>query len=99
MKNKKTNKFSLITIAIYSAFQTAYSLADLPTNGQIRAGQAEISQNNGAMTIQQNTPKVSIDWDSFNIGNEKSVEFKQPTTSSVAYNRVTGGNARKSKVN
>ncbi len=45
------------------------------------------------MTINQESDKVQINWKSFDIGQNKEVEFKQPTTNSVAYNRVTGGNA------
>lgn len=39
------------------------------------------------------TPTTQIDWHSFDIGQNKEVEFKQPDANSVAYNRVTGGNA------
>lgn len=39
------------------------------------------------------TSTTQINWHSFDIGKNKEVEFKQPTTNSVAYNRVTGGNA------
>ncbi|SPX42728.1 heme-hemopexin utilization protein A [Haemophilus influenzae] len=38
-------------------------------------------------------PTTQIDWKSFDIGKNKEVEFKQPDENSVAYNRVTGGNA------
>ncbi len=42
------------------------------------------------MTITQVTPKMAIDWQSFSIGQGKSVTFVQPTAGAVALNRVTG---------
>ena len=45
------------------------------------------------MTINQTSDKAQINWKSFDICKNKEVEFQQPSTSAVAYNRVTGGNA------
>ncbi|MGY8908185.1 MAG: two-partner secretion domain-containing protein, partial [Pseudomonadales bacterium] len=43
--------------------------------------------------ITQNTAAMSIDWDSFSIGNNNQVTFVQPSSSSVSINRITGGQA------
>lgn len=64
--------------------------ADLPLGGTIVAGQGNISQNGRAMTINQSGAKMAIDWNSFSIGKGNSVTFVQPSSSSVALNRVTG---------
>lgn len=56
-------------------------------------GMASVTQTENKMTIKQETPTTQIDWHSFDIGKNKEVEFKQPNANSVAYNRVTGGNA------
>lgn len=40
------------------------------------------------MTIQQSSGNASLNWQTFNIGNGYSVEFKQPSAGSVAINRV-----------
>lgn len=92
-------KLNPISLGIYTAFATSFVQADtapvnvLPTGEQITYGTANVERNNNAMIINQSSNLVSIDWNSFNIGEKNSVEFKQPSTTSIAYNRVKGGNA------
>lgn len=40
------------------------------------------------LTVNQSSDRIVIDWDSFNIGSTESVTFVQPTTSSIAFNRI-----------
>ncbi|MBN1906739.1 MAG: filamentous hemagglutinin N-terminal domain-containing protein, partial [Deltaproteobacteria bacterium] len=61
---------------------------ELPTGGYVTNGQANISQTSSTMTIDQQTDKMTAEWDTFNIGQDASVEFRQPGTSSVALNRI-----------
>ncbi|UXN34281.1 filamentous hemagglutinin N-terminal domain-containing protein [Avibacterium paragallinarum] len=83
---------SLISLAILSSSAIANNIDvnALPKNHKLTQGDASISQNNNAMTIDQKSDRVSIDWESFNIGKQASVTFNQPASSSIAYNRVTG---------
>ncbi|SUV40541.1 two-partner secretion domain-containing protein [Avibacterium paragallinarum] len=83
---------SLISLAILSSSTIANNIDvnALPKNHKLTQGEASISQNNNAMTIDQKSDHVSIDWESFNIGKQASVTFNQPASSSIAYNRVTG---------
>nr|4RM6_A Chain A, Heme/hemopexin-binding protein [Haemophilus influenzae Rd KW20]4RT6_A Chain A, Heme/hemopexin-binding protein [Haemophilus influenzae Rd KW20] len=69
------------------------SARDLPQGSSVVVGEANVSTIGNKMTIDQKTPTTQIDWHSFDIGQNKEVEFKQPDANSVAYNRVTGGNA------
>ncbi|EKC7222012.1 filamentous hemagglutinin N-terminal domain-containing protein [Salmonella enterica] len=64
---------------------------DLPTGGQVVAGQGSISTSGNQMTIQQNTHGLVTNWNSFDIGKNHTVQFVQPDSSAVALNRVTGG--------
>ncbi|WP_020071307.1 beta strand repeat-containing protein, partial [Paraburkholderia caledonica] len=76
------------------AFQPSVSRAQsLPTNGQVMAGQASISQNTNTMTVNQGTQRTVIDWNSFNVGTGNTVQFNQPNAQAQALNRVTGGGA------
>lgn len=43
--------------------------------------------------VHQNSKNVGIQWDSFNIGQNATVNFYQPNTSSIAVNRVLDSNA------
>lgn len=64
-----------------------------PAGGQVTSGTGSISQNGNTMNINQTTNKLSINWQSFNIGTNETVNFIQPGTSSIALNRVVGNNA------
>lgn len=88
----KLNVISLIILTTYTG-ATYASTPDLPQNHKIITGTATVSHTENEMTIKQTTPTTQINWDSFNIGKDKEVKFEQPSTSAVAYNRVTGGNA------
>ena len=65
--------------------------AQLPAGGQVSAGSATISQTSASrLDITQSTPRAVIDWRSFSIGAGNVVHFQQPTSSSLALNRVNG---------
>ncbi|MYM93237.1 two-partner secretion domain-containing protein [Duganella vulcania] len=64
--------------------------ADLPTGGAVVAGQGSIAQQGKTLTVNQNSGKLAIDWNSFSIGRDSTVNFVQPSAGSVALNRVTG---------
>ena len=62
----------------------------LPTGGEVAAGQASIATGGKSLTVTQTSDRAAINWQSFSIGKGKSVVFEQPTSSSVALNRVLG---------
>jgi filamentous hemagglutinin family protein len=62
----------------------------LPSGDNIVSGDGKISSAGPDMTIYQESSKLAIDWQSFNIGATESVIFKQPDVNSVAFNRVIG---------
>lgn len=64
---------------------------DLPVGGQVVAGQGSISTSGNQMTIHQGTHGLVTRWNSFDIGQNHTVQFVQPDSSAVALNRVTGG--------
>ena len=60
----------------------------LPTQGQVAAGLASIVQNANTLTVNQASNRAIINWSSFNVGSQATVNFVQPSPSSVALNRV-----------
>ena len=63
-----------------------------PQGGNVVAGSAVINQTSaGRLDIVQSSNKAVIDWRSFSIGNGEQTHFQQPSGSSVALNRVRGG--------
>ena len=61
------------------------SAAQLPTAGQVVAGQAQIKAGAAPATLDivQSTQRAAIDWQSFSIGSAAQVNFLQPSTTSV----------------
>lgn len=62
----------------------------LPTGGQVTSGAATINTSGNTMTVNQSTGKAAINWNKFSIGSDATVNFVQPSSSSVTLNRVTG---------
>ncbi len=65
----------------------------LPTGGSVVAGRAQINQGADQTTITQQSARAILDWKSFGIGAGQTVTFRQPSTASIALNRVTGSDA------
>lgn len=64
-----------------------------PAGGQVVAGQATITQSATSTVINQASANTAINWQSFSIPVGETVQFVQPSTSSVALNRVLGPDA------
>lgn len=79
-----------LAVSVMLAF-TGHALAQ-PAGGVVAAGAASISTGAGNTTINQSSQNAVINWQSFNIAAGQSVQFVQPGSSSVALNRVLGGN-------
>ncbi len=77
-------------VGLGSLGSTAWAQSVLPTGGAVVAGSGSIVQAGKVMTVTQTTAKMAADWQSFNIGAGNSVNFVQPSASSVALNRVLG---------
>ena len=63
-----------------------------PEGGQVVSGTAVITQTGSpgqvATTVQQGSDRVSIQWQSFNLGAQERVAFLQPSATSLAVNRI-----------
>lgn len=65
----------------------------LPTLGVVAAGDISIGEPvNGAMTIIQDSNNAILNWQTFNIGANATLNFDQPHSSAVVLNRVVGLN-------
>ncbi len=79
-------------LALLAASVPGLALAG-PQGGQVVAGSASINSPNANTTnIHQASNRAAIDWQSFSLGSSDYVQFFQPNSSSVALNRVVGGN-------
>jgi filamentous hemagglutinin family protein len=80
----RTSLWTALALAMASAANAT------PTGGVVASGQAGIVQAGGNTTVTQTTSNVVINWQSFDIAADQTVQFVQPGSSSVALNRVLG---------
>lgn len=83
----KGGKISLVVSALLTS---ATLLHAAPTGGTVTTGTASISQSGSTTTINQTTNKASINWQNFSIAPSETVNFVQPSATSVTLNRVVG---------
>ena len=84
-------KISVVSVLSHCVFlPLAYAG---PTGGNIVGGAGNINQSNLNTTINQLTNRLAIDWQTFNINQNESVNFNQPGRSSIALNRILDQNA------
>ena len=65
----------------------------LPTDGKVTVGAGTIATSGVNMTVNQQTDKMAVNWQSFNIGSGEKVQFVQPNAQSVVLNRVVGNSS------
>jgi filamentous hemagglutinin family protein len=97
LEMKRATAFAFFLICLPGAIQAAPPAPPvnaLPSNGQVVAGSASISQTQSpttaTMNVNQSSQRAVINWDSFNVGKNATVNFNQPNASAVTLNRVTG---------
>jgi len=61
-----------------------------PGGGSVVAGSATINQSGTVTNINQSSNKAVINWNSFGVAKNESVNFNQPSINSVTLNRVIG---------
>ncbi len=63
-----------------------------PTGGVVVGGIGSISQNGANTVIDQLSSRLALDWQTFNVGKDATVLFKQPSFNAVALNRILDQN-------
>jgi filamentous hemagglutinin family protein len=89
-------KILFSALFIFSSITLSYAQNNpraLPSGGKVVAGSAVITQSGLQTNINQSSQRAVVNWDSFNVGKDASVNFNQPNASAVTLNRVTGGSA------
>ncbi|HVI56281.1 MAG TPA: YDG domain-containing protein [Luteibacter sp.] len=63
------------------------------TGGQIVSGSGAINQHGATTTINQASQHLSLNWQTFDIGTNETVDFVQPGRDAIAVNRILGNSA------
>ena len=94
MRNISAPAPSLTRRKLYIAMVTATQLIwagqaqASPEGGNVVGGAGNINQSGKETVIHQQTDRMAIDWQSFNVKADEHVQFIQPGASSIALNRV-----------
>jgi len=82
-----SNRFrrAIVTITIFTYVNALYAG---PSGENIQAGTASITRSGLTTTINQNSNKLAIDWDNFDIAKNELVQFVQPSKNALALNRI-----------
>ena len=64
-----------------------------PADGVVTSGSGSISSSGNVTNIVQGSSKLAINWSSFNIASNETVNFIQPGRDSIALNRIIGSGA------
>ena len=91
---KKIGAYTLIYAYVlalqFMSFANAQTISStaLPTDGIVKSGSANISQNNNTLNVNQSSNNAIISWNTFDIGSKATVNFNQPSAASNTLNRV-----------
>ena len=66
-----------------------------PSGGQVTTGQGAISDSADTTTINQSSNNLSVNWQSFNVSANETVNFIQPSATAIAVNRILDTNGSK----
>ena len=61
-----------------------------PQGSQIITGSGQVTQSGNTTTVQQSSQNLALNWQSFNVGANETVNFVQPNASAIAVNRILG---------
>ena len=85
------SKVTLTTFLFYQLSSVAPVFAS-PTGGTVVGGEGSIDYQGANTTINQASNRMAIDWQTFNVGENESVQFIQPGRDSISLNRILDQN-------
>ena len=81
-----------VFVVILFFFYSLNLFAELPSGSTTISGDVSLTTDDQTLTIQQQSDQAIIEWNSFNIGENNTVTFNQPSAAASALNRVISGN-------
>ncbi len=81
-----------VFVIILFFFYSLHLFAELPSGSTTISGDVSLTTDDQTLTIQQQSDQAIIEWNSFNIGENNTVTFNQPSAAASALNRVISGN-------
>jgi filamentous hemagglutinin family protein len=88
---KICKKIAFSTFVVYQFSSVVPAFAS-PTGGTVIGGEGSINQQGASTTINQTSNRLAVDWQTFNVGENESVQFIQPGQDAIALNRILDQN-------
>ncbi|WP_185754306.1 YDG domain-containing protein [Luteibacter sp. 9135] len=82
-----------IALGVALALGSAGAARAGQTGGQVVSGSGAINQHGTTTTINQASQHLSLNWQTFDIGANETVNFVQPGRDAIAVNRILGNSA------
>jgi filamentous hemagglutinin family protein len=86
---KKTASLMMVMLWVWGLLASSPAFA-APQGGVVTSGSATINQAGNVTNINQSTNAAAINWQSFSVKPVETVNFNQPSASSLTLNRVIG---------
>lgn len=83
-------RLATIAVAVSLALGATGAAHAGQTGGQVSAGIGTIRQDGATTTINQTSQRLSLNWQTFDIGANETVNFVQPGSDAIAVNRILG---------
>ncbi len=80
--------FSKKRIAVAIALILANQAYSGPEGGVVVGGTGSIREGDRVTTVNQDTDRMAIDWQSYDVNVDERVEYIQPSSSSISLNRI-----------
>lgn len=84
-------RLAALTACLSPGWAAATDPGALPEGGRVVVGKASLASEGRTLTVSQASSRAILEWQRFDIGSAATVQFQQPSSSSVALNRVVGG--------
>ena len=75
---------SAVTLGAWLCLALSHSVWAAPQGGQVTGGNGTVSASGNTTTISQASDRLSLNWQSFNLGKNETVNFVQPSASALA---------------
>lgn len=83
-------RLATIAVAVSLALGATGAVHAGQTGGQVSAGIGTIHQDGATTTINQTSQRLSLNWQTFDIGADETVNFVQPGSDAISVNRILG---------
>ncbi len=91
----KNGKISMLVSALLAGATISFAAPaanQLPTSGSVLSGNVNVSSTSNTMNINQSSAKSIINWNTYSIGKDATVNYNFAQSGSSSLNRVVGNN-------